>query len=111
MDLHPRRERMGDANCGVRSAWREPEPLAHMLAAQAPVIAAMREDQQPVRRGSRRPHREAAIARTVAGAWRKYLTAAYLAAERTSYVTQIHRFAHSSIVSIVISCHPQSAWP
>jgi len=70
-----------------------------MLAAQAPVIAAVRENQQPIWRGSRRPHREAAIARAVAGAWRKYLTAAYLAAERTSYITQIHGFTHPSFLA------------
>ena len=93
MDWKPRCKRMGDARCRVVSASREAKPLAHMLAAQAPVIAAMRENQQPVRRGSREPHREAAIARTVAGAWRKYLQATYLPAESTSYVTQVHRSA------------------
>jgi hypothetical protein len=36
------------AGC-VRSASREAELLGHMLAAQAPVIAAMREKQQPIR--------------------------------------------------------------
>jgi hypothetical protein len=99
MDWDLRRSRMGCARCVIRSASREAESLAHMLAAQAPVIAAMRENQQPIRGGVREPHREAAIARAVAGAWRKYLTAAYLAAERTSYITQIHGFTHPSIVS------------
>jgi hypothetical protein len=80
-----------------------------MLAAQAPVIAAMRENQQPVQRGPREPHREAAIARAVTGAWRKYLMAAYLAPERTSYIMQIHGFTHPSIVSILISCRSPPA--
>jgi hypothetical protein len=83
MDWEPRRKRMGDARCCVRSASREAESLAHMLAAQAPVIAAMRENQQPIRGGAREPHREAAIAWAVARAWREYLTATYLAAEST----------------------------
>jgi hypothetical protein len=96
------------AGC-VRSASREAELLGHMLAAQAPVIAAMRENQQPIWGGAREPHREAAIARAVAGARRKYLTAAYLAAERTGYITESHGFTHSSIVSILISCHSQPA--
>jgi hypothetical protein len=82
---------MGCARC-VRSASRKAEPFAHILAAQTPVITAMRENQQPVRRGSREPNREAAIDRTVAGSWRKYLTAAYLAAEHTRYIAQIHCF-------------------
>lgn len=89
---------MGDERCFVRSASPEAKSLVHMIAAQAPVIAAMRENQQPIRGKAREPHRETAIARAVAGAWRKYLTAAYLAAERTSYITQIHGFTHPSIV-------------
>jgi hypothetical protein len=93
--------------CPVRSVSREAEALAHVLAAQSPVIAAMRENQQPVRRGSREPYREAAIARAVAGSWRKYLAAAHLAAERTSYITQIHHFTHLRSWSR----SPLPAWP
>src|SRR5262245_55762340 len=92
MDWEPRRNRSGDAP----AASSEAKPLAHMLAAQAPVVAAMRVDHQPSRRGSREPHREAAIPRAMAGAWRKHLIAAHLAAERTGYVTQVHGSAAMS---------------
>lgn len=83
MDRDPRREHLGNARCIARSASRQTESLAHMLAAQAPIIGTMRENQQPVRCGSREPHSKTAIARAVAGAWREYLTATYLAAEST----------------------------
>jgi hypothetical protein len=48
---------MGNARCTVESPSRDAESLAHMLAAQAPVIAAMGENHQPVWRRFGEPHR------------------------------------------------------